>query len=191
MQDNQIISALAEVLTEKPRYQFKIPIREPKIQAPYIAPNRSFWDKITRKPIANVPDPEPIEYVRNFVVYPPVVNNMYRIAGRSANLPVEVLKGKVAEIVLPLILTYKDDIVYIIAAGIQNTKREPDRELIEFIEDNFDGEDLFNCLQAVLGGEWMQHFFNSIALAKGTIKILDPNASPQDGSELIASHTAA
>lgn len=191
MTNNQIISALADTLTEKPRYQFTVAIREPKIPAPYVAPKLTFWDKVTRKPIPITPEPEPIEYTRTFTVYPPVVNNMYRIAGRSANLPQEVIKGTVAEIVLPLILNHKDDIVYIIAAGIQNTKREPDLELIDFIQDNFDSEDLFNCLQAVLGGEWMQHFFNSIALAKGTVKILTPNASPLDGSEPIASHTAA
>lgn len=173
MTNNKVISAMADTLTEKPRYQFTVPIMEPR---------RTLWQWIQRKPI----DTE-----RTFVVFPPVVNNMYRIAGRSANLPQEVVKGTVAEIVLPLIYNHKDDIVYIIAAGIQNTKREPDADLIEFIGDNFDAEDLFNCLQAVLGGEWMQHFFNSIALAKGTVKILELNASPKDGSELIASHTAA
>lgn len=179
MQDEKILSAIGETLTEKPRYQFTVPIREPK------KPVRTLWDWVMRKPVPV------IDVSRTFTVFPPVVNNMYRIAARSANLPTEVTKGTVAKTVLPLILAHKDDIVYIIAAGIQNTKREPDLELIEFIEDNFDAEDLFNCLQAVLGGEWMQHFFNSIALAKGTVKILTPNASPLDGSEPIASHTAA
>lgn len=172
MTDNQILSALADTLTDKPRYEFTVTIKEPR---------RTIWQWLRR---------QPIQYSRTFTVHPPVVNNMYRIAGRSASLPVEVTKGTVAEIVLPLIYNHKDDVVYIIAAGIQNTKREPDNELIEFINDNFDAEDLFNCLQAVLGGEWMQHFFNSIALAKGTVKILEP-ASPKDGSESIASHTAA
>lgn len=185
MQENQIISAIADVLSEKPRYEFTVPIREPKIT---VRPKRTLWNWIMRKPVAVSP---PVELTRTFTVYPPVVNNMYRIAGRAANLPQEVVKGTVAEIILPLIYAHKDDIIYIIAAGIQNTKREPDAELMEFIGDNFDAEDLFNCLQAVLGGEWMQHFFNSIALAKGTVKILTPKASPLDGSESIASHTAA
>lgn len=76
-----------------------------------------------------------------------------------------------------------EDIIYIIAVGIQNSRREPDEDLKQFIRENFDAEDIYKTLFPVLENIGLQSFMNSIALAKGTVKILEPSASPIDGRE--------
>lgn len=179
MEEKEILSGIAGTITDKPVFTITIPVKEPKKSA------YSIWDRIRFKARRLV------QLERTFVINPCVVNNMYRIAGRAALLPDSIKNGTLSETVLPLITHHLDDIIYIVAAGIQNTKREPDHDLIEFIKDNFDAEDLYNCLNPVLENVGMQSFLNSIALAKGTVKILKPNASPKDGRELIASHTQA
>lgn len=183
LQEENILSAVTETLTDKPRYKITIPVTWfPDL------PKQTIWDKILRRPLPREPEKE-----RTFVIYPCKVCNMYRIAGVASRLPNEIKGGTQSEVYLPLINEYIDDVVYVIAAGIQNNHLEPDPELIQFIERNFDGIDLYNCLQPVLENVNMESFFNSIVLIKGTVKILQPKeekTSPRDGSELIASHTA-
>ncbi|WP_443945605.1 hypothetical protein ACJVDH_00405 [Pedobacter sp. AW1-32] len=179
MQDNEILHAITETITDKPVYTTTVSIKRP-----VPIPKRSIWDRLRKKPIIKQ------ETERTFTINPCVVGNMYRIAGKAIDLPDEVFQGTISEVVLPLIYKHINDIVYIIAAGIQNDRDEPDQELINFIKDNFESQDLFDALQPVLENIGMQSFLNTIALAKGSVKILKPKASPLDGSELIASHTA-
>ena len=178
MEEKEILQVVTETLIDKPAYTVTVPIKEPKP-----APKRSLIDWLFRRPKFIQ------EIERSFVINPCVVGNMYRIAGRAVKLPDSILNGSLSESMIPVIHQHLDDMVYIVAAGIQNTKREPDAELIEFIKDNFEAEDLYDTLLPILENLGMQSFLNSIALAKGTVKILKPNASPLDGSELIASHT--
>ncbi|WP_124558696.1 hypothetical protein [Pedobacter sp. KBW01] len=177
MEEKEILQNIADTLIEKSVYTLKVPIKEP-----LPATKRTLIDKVLRRPIVQP------ETVREFKINPCLVGNMYRIAGRAVKLPDEILESSMAASLLPIINEHLSDLVYIVAAGIQNTKREPDPELIEFIEDNFEAEDLYEALLPILENLGMQSFLNSIALAKGTVKILKPNVSPIDGSELIASH---
>ncbi|RZJ90977.1 MAG: hypothetical protein EOO20_06605 [Chryseobacterium sp.] len=178
MEEKEILSSVTETLIDKPAYTVTVQIKEPKT-----LPKRSLLDKLLRRPV-------PVqELERSFVINPCVVGNMYRIAGRAVKLPDTILNGSMSESMIPVINDHLDDVVYIVAAGIQNSKREPDAELIEFINDNFEAEDLYNTLLPILENLGMQSFLNSIALAKGTVKILQPSASPLDGRESIASHT--
>jgi len=177
MQEQDILKAITDTLIEKQVFTLTVPIKEPLPE-----PKRTVLDKVFRR------HNQAVELERAFTITPCIVGNMYRIAGRAANLPAEIMDGSLAGSMLPIINNHLSDMVYIVAAGIQNTKREPDAELIQFIEDNFEAEDLYKALLPILENLGMQSFLNSIALAKGTVKILKPNASPQDGSELIASH---
>jgi len=177
MQEKEILQSIAETLIDKPGYELTVSIKEPTP-----IPKRKMWDKLFRRTVIEQ------ELERTFVINPCVVGNMYRIAGRAVKLPGAILEGTQAQSLLPVIHDHLDDLIYIVAAGIQNSKREPDPALIEFIKDNFEAEDLYNTLLPILENLGMQSFLNSIALAKGTVKILKPNASPIDGSELIASH---
>lgn len=176
MQDKDILQGVAETLIGSASYTITVPIKEP------IVHNRTFWDRLLRRPIVK------IETERTFIINQCVVGNMYRVASRAVTLPHEILSGTQAQSILPIINDHLHTMVYIVAAGIQNTKDEPEAELIEFIQDNFVAEDLYNSLLPVLENLGMQSFLNSIALVRGTVKILEPNASPLDGSELIASH---
>lgn len=182
MTDNEIISAAAETIIDKPKFTFTIPITwRPEVK-------RTLPDKLLRKPL-----PEP-ETERTFTIYPCKVCNMYRIASVAARIPQEIKSGTLSEACLPLIYAHMKDIVYVIASAIQNNPLEPDPELITFINNNFDAIDLHSSLQPALQNLNMEAFFNSIVLIKGTVKILQPKeekTSPKDGSELIASHTAS
>lgn len=171
MEEKKILQSVADTLIEKPLFTVTVTIKDPVPLR-----KRSIFDRLLRRPRQFQ------ELERSFEIKPCVVGNMYRIAGRSVNLPAEIMDGSMAQAMLPVIKDHLSDVVYIVASGIQNTKDEPTEELISFINDNFDAQDLYDCLLPVLENLGMQSFLNSIALAKGTVKILKP-ASPLDGSE--------
>ena len=173
MKDNKVLSDIASTLTGKPRAEVTIPI------APRPVPRwKKYCYRLLRKRI-----PQTSQKHRKFLIYPCKVGNMYRIAGRAALLPEEMRDGTLSAAILPLINLHLKDMVYIIAAGIQNNHQEPEPDLMEFIEENFDAEDLYQTLFPVLENMGMQSFLNSIVLAKGTVNILRPVTSPADGSE--------
>ena len=166
MEEKDIFSALVDEMTAKP-YSFTIAINTP------VKPKYSIWDRLLRKPYPEV------ETQREIIIKPCVVANMYRIAGRAVQLPdLDSLEN----IDLNLITKYMPDMLYIIAAGIQNNEHEPDKNLIRFIELNFNQEQIFGALYKSIQGVGLKTFMNSIALVRGTVEILNP-ASPQDGSE--------
>lgn len=172
MEEKDILTAITDTIIDKPKHEITIPVTwHPPVK-------RTWLDRVLRRPL-------PVkEAERTFVIYPCKVGNMYRIAGRAAQLPAEVKEGTNAEVVLPLIHKHLKDVVYVVAAGIQNNHLEPDPELITFIEMNFDAADLYSCLDPVLESVGMQSFFNTIVLVMGTVKILKPEeTSPIDGSE--------
>lgn len=179
MQEKDIFSGIAALITDKPKYEFTIPIAHPKASSRYVL------DWIKRVPV------QPVETERHFVIHPCKVGNMYRIAGAAVGLPAEIRSGGLVETMLPVLNEHLGTIVYIIAAAIQNDRNEPSRDLIEFIEDNFDNIDLFRAFNNSMDGMELQSFMNSIVLARGTVTVLNPKANPVDGSELIASHKAA
>lgn len=180
MTENEIIGAAADALTEKARFAITIPVSVPSDPKPL--PKRTFWNWLIRKP---VPIPVPIETERELVFYPCKVANMHRIARTALLLPSELISGDLNESVLPLLAdqTHKDDMIYIIAAAIQNNHLEPDAELINFLQMNLNHEDMNLCIAKAFALLGMESFLNSIVLARGTIRVLKPETSPIDGSE--------
>lgn len=130
---------------------------------------------------------KPIPY-KVFELFESVSGNTFRIAAAAAQLPNEILGNSVAEAALPLIEKHHSTIVYIVAAGITNTKAEPSNELIDMITWNLSYKDLHEALHTILGGAGMEAFINSTILTKGTDKILKPKIDPMDAEEPIASH---
>ncbi len=175
MNENQIYSGVADVLTDKP-FTMVVPVK----WAPEPQPlKRSLIDKLLfRKPL--VPERE---LYREFTIYPCVVANMYRIAGRAALLPDELTEGGGAKEVLALLSVHMPDLIYIIAAAIQNNHLEPDADLMLFIERNFTQDMILVAFDEAIGDLGLASFLNSIALVKGTTQILKPKASPADGRE--------
>ena len=197
MTEKEIIGRAADALTEKAKFSITIPVSwypELPTPEPLPIPKITFVDKILRKTLPVIaPDPLPeLETERELVFYPCKVANMSRIARTALLLPEEMLSEELNAAVLPLIAdgSHLDNMIYIIAAAVQNNHMEPSNDLITFIKMNMDHEDMFLCMHQAFGSLGMQSFLNSIVLAKGTITVLKPEASPQDGSESIASHTA-
>lgn len=182
MNENFILKSVTDTLTGKKIHEITVRIRVPE-KAPVA--KRSLLDRLLRRP---KPAPVEPETHRTFEIWPCVVKNQYRIAGNAAML-IDGLHDDHSENIqfieenLPIV-------AYIVAAAIQNNHLEPEPSLIEFIENNFDGDDLYLALRASFDNYCMQSFSNSIVLLKGTVTVLKPKASPKEGSELIASHTA-
>ena len=179
MTDNEIIGQAADALTEKAKFAITIPVTwrpEPKVK-----PRAGMFDLLLKK---QTPEAAP-ETERELVFYPCKVANMSRIARTALLLPNEILSNEINEAVLPLIAdeTNLDNLVYIIAAAVQNNHLEPARELLDFIKMNMDHDDMFLCLHKSFGVLGMQSFLNSIVLARGTVSVLKPATSPADGSE--------
>jgi hypothetical protein len=175
MEDKQIISAVVDTLTGKVLYEFTIKVRRVE---PVDLPKRSLWDKLIRKPNVILPEPEK---ARTFQIWPAVVINQYRIAGAALKLPVDLFEDPTK--MLAYIPEHLPTMVYIIAAAIQNDYREPEKELITFLEKNMDNLDIAQALAASLQGANMQAFTTSILLMQGEAMILTNEGSPIDGSE--------
>lgn len=164
-QEDQIISASVDTFLEKAKYTFTVAITEPK---------RTLWESIRRKPL---------QTERTFTIYPCKAANMARIAGMALKLPSELDGGSQAEVYLPLIASHLEDVLYTVAAGIQNNKHEPDPALIAFLRDNADGIDLYKATHFTLENVNMESFFNTIVLIKGSVTIIKKETSPVDRSE--------
>ena len=181
-QELEALSNIGKVLADDP-YTFTVSVKWQPAPPATKPAKQILLDKIlNRKSPADDRINEP-EQERTFKVYPCVVGNMYRIASRAATLPGEILNGQAATILLPLIPDHLPTMIYIIAAAIQNNHLEPDVALIQFIERNFTQDDVFEALYASLEGMGLNVFYNSIALVKGTVKIIQPEASPIVGRE--------
>jgi hypothetical protein len=175
MKDKQIISAVVDTLTGKVLYEFTIKVRRVE---PVELPKRSLWDKIMRKPIVFPDEPET---ERTFQIYPAVVINQYRIAGAAVKLPVDLFEDPTK--MLAYVPEHLPTMVYIVASAIQNDYREPEKELMSFLEKNMDNLDVAQALAASLQGANMQAFTTSILLMQGEAMILTNEGSPTDGSE--------
>ncbi|WP_316743865.1 hypothetical protein [Pedobacter antarcticus] len=178
MQNNKIIQGAVGAMIEKARYILTVRIENP---APTKPVKRTFLDRILQRPV----DSPEIETERKLVFKPCKMANMYRIASAALDLPDGILKGDLTSAILPLLKEpgHIEKIAYVIAAGVQNNHLEPEQELIQFILNNLDEQEMFDCLYQTLGNLGMQSFLNSIVLVRGTVNILEPKTSPADGRE--------
>jgi hypothetical protein len=169
MEESEILRAVVDTLTGKRIFKITIPIKwNPKPSL--------------NQRIQNLLKGTQTETHRTFDIWPCIVSNQYRIAGNAALL-IDGLFERHSDNI-QFICDNQPIVVYVVAAAIQNNHLEPDPALIEFIEKNFDGEDLYITLKAAFSNMGMQSFSNSIDLLKGTVKILQPEeASPSDGRE--------
>ena len=189
MTDNQIITAAVDALTGKTIYEFDLVNRTYKFIPTPPDPKRTVLDKVFFRPIIKAEVPTQMEKSRHFVIKPTVVANQYRIASKSLSLPVDLFEDQSK--MLAYVPEHLPTMIYIIAAAITNTRDEPNSELITYLEDNMDNIDVLQVLAASLQSANMQSFLISITLMNGLAKILQVSVNPLDGSELIASHTAA
>lgn len=141
----------AETITDQPLKEWTVPVA-----------NYTWIDKLLRRPKE-----------RHFVLKRCSVRNMLRVAGIAAKLPIiEDKTKKLQQVAFPLMKDHIHDIVYLIACGIQNDANEPKKSLIDFIYDNFDDEDLFDCTAILLSNVGLQSFIQTILLVTGTDALL-------------------
>jgi hypothetical protein len=175
MEDKLIIKGVTDALTGKMLYEFTVKV---KCVEPVKAPKQSRWDRLLRKPTPASVEPETERF---FQVYPAVVTNQYRIAGMATTLPSDLYEDET--LMLSYVQEHLPKIIYIIAAAIQNNYKEPDPELILFLERNLDNVDVADLLTVSLQSTNMQAFLTSIVLMNRMAKILTPETSPIDGRE--------
>ena len=173
MTDNQIITAAVDALTGKTIYEFDVVNLNPS--------KRTLLDKLLRKPLA--------PQSRHFVIKPTVVGVQERIAASALSLPTDLFEDQSK--MLAYVPEHLPTMIYIIACAIENREEEPDSELLHYLKWNLDNPDVLQILAASLQSANMQSFLISITLMNGLAKILTVSVNPLDGSELIASHTAA
>lgn len=141
MNDDLIISAAAEVLTDKPKGE--ITLRVIDLPQP---PRYPFIDWMLNKR-----DKTTFSY-RTMKIYPCKVGNMYRVAGKALEVP-DLVTG---ESLISLAITHSNHCLpivnYITACVIQNSEKEPNPDLLKLIWNNFDVEDLQLCLIPSLEG---------------------------------------
>jgi hypothetical protein len=167
MEDKFIPKAISNSLTEAPVYEMDVMIRE--------QPKRSLWERLTKR------DYEP-ETSRRLVFYESYVDVQYKIAGEASLLPDEIFQDQSNNIAL--IPEHLPRVIYMIALALANDGKEPDRELIKFLQSNLKGRQLRDALVATFQGMNMEAFTDTIVLMKGTARILIPQeTSPIDGSE--------
>ena len=97
--------------------------------------------------------------------------NMKRIVSAALLLPDELFGVKLKDIALPQINNNLDKLIYIVAAGIQNNSKEPEPELIDFVKNNFDHEQLLEGFNYTINQLGMQSFVGCLVIARGS-KIL-------------------
>lgn len=183
MTDNQIISAAVDALTGKTIYEFDVENRSYKFIP---TPKQTTWQRLLRKPIV---EPIQMEKSRHFVIKPTVVGVQERIAASALSLPTDLFEDQSK--MLAYVPEHLPTMIYIIACAIENREEEPDSELLHYLKWNLDNPDVLQILAASLQSANMQSFLISITLMNGLAKILQVSVNPLDGSELIASHTAA
>ena len=174
MEERQILKSVTDTLTGKKIHTLTVPVKWiPKLP----------W----YKRLIGAKNPYAVTS-KTFDIWPCVVSNQYRIAGNAAMLTDGLCEVHSDNI--KFLIQNQPIVVYVVACAIQNNHLEPDPSLIQFIENNFDKDDLYIALRASFSNLGMEAFSNSISLLKGTVNILKPTElSPKDGSELIASHT--
>lgn len=147
MDKNTVFSNVGDALTSKP-LKVKVPLK-----------NLNFFDRILIK--AGVKKDH-----RTFEIKPLLVGNRYRISSRVVHIPDDMFKsGFVSALLNP---RYVKDYIYCVAVGIKNSRREPSKKLLDFIEFQFDDRDLYLVLTAIFDSIPVKDFINSTVILKGS-----------------------
>lgn len=108
------------------------------------------------------------EHIRTVYFNSCIAGNMSRIAKEAILLPDALFGNTLRDLALPHIADNLDKLIYIIASGIQNNRDEPGKELLEFIKNNFDHEQILESFNYTMNQLGMQSFINCLVIAKGS-----------------------
>jgi len=149
MDDKEMLSKVGTVLTDAP---IKVTVK--------IKP-KNFIEKFLIKRGIKKGEHE-------FEISPAVVDTAYLIASRAQKIP-ESTDGHTSfrDEMQKLLVDHREDYLYIIATAFQNNGKEPSKELINLIGQQFTFKDLFTVLNAIFYQFDEPGFLNSTRLIKG------------------------
>lgn len=158
------LTKVVDMITEKPQ-TIEIDIKpKNKLQA--------FLIKANLKPSKRV-----------FEIKPQRVINIYRIAGRAVRINAEGLLERMSKdsvgAMMDLLSKHGEDLIYIVATAIQNDHREPTKEMLDIVRNEFEVADLYTVLNVAVSNYNAAAFLNSIALTVG-VDALKIKASPNE-----------
>lgn len=170
MEEKEILKGVAETITEKPKLTITIDVK-----------SRTWLDRVLFRPKARV-----------FVVKPTTVASMLIVSGKAGLMNAGLIQAAQLseENRIPALLAAINanirDVVFAVATIIQNNGEEPDKKLLKWLLKHTDALDLAEIIVPVFGSTYMQAFFNSIVLVKGTESVLKPKTSLKDPGGMIA-----
>jgi|GEM_PF-2386417 len=156
--ENEITSASVDIFLEKAKYTFIVPLSEPVITYK----PQTWWQQWLHKP----KQVESQETERSFTIYPCKAANMIRIAEVALSAQEEVGPGIESDKCIPIVNNQTTNMLYAVAAGIQNNQHEPERSLIDFLRNNADAIDLHRAAHFSVENENMAPLFQHFCLDK-------------------------
>jgi hypothetical protein len=123
---------------------------------------------------------------RKFDVKPLCLGSVMRISKLFLDIEDDALKNNLLNGTYTLINGATPHVIQAVAIGICNSRKEPSKKLLRFIENNFTQEELLCLFQVVYQQMDIQSFLRSIILIKGT-NVLQMQMSPTDQGRDIAS----
>lgn len=153
-------------------------------------------DTLTEKPVEITIDVKPknrlhrwlinkkiLPAKRHFEVRPQRVINIYRIAGRAAQIePGKLLQSEDrVGAFMELVSKHAEDIIYIVACALQNDHREPTKKLLNIVRNEIELDDILKVMQVAVANYNINSFISSIALIVGIDAL--KKASPEEKAE--------
>jgi hypothetical protein len=168
MEEKVLITHSTDILTAKPVF----------IQIDCYPQN--WWERLLvrcqLRPVQKVYELRPI-----------LVGNMYRIASVVNQLPADLMEGDLNTAIRQAVTQHVDKVIYVVAVGLQNNKKEPKKELLATIRNEFTALDMALVMEHIMAQLNLGSFLHSIVLAKG-MNILT-KTSPATKEEIIAPTT--
>lgn len=110
---------------------------------------------------------------RIFTIRPIVLGNLIRISKILLSIDMNVFnEANLLESNYKMMELHADDLVKIVAIGIQNTKAEPSARLIDLIKTQFSAVEFWNIVLLIRSQMHVQHFMNTIISVRG-LNVLD------------------
>ena len=110
-----------------------------------------------------------------FILSRLLVGNLQRVAKQAALLPNEMFGKQGYKPVLNLCDDHLDKLIYMVAVGIQNNRKEPGKKLLRVIREEFSIDDLNQSMHLLVVQMGINSFINCIVLIKGASVLQSPN----------------
>jgi hypothetical protein len=166
MQDNQILSAVADTVLEKAT----------RIEVEIVNPR--WWESIGIRL-------KMIKPVRSFSIKPATLGTMVRISQLLLDIDISPYQAGNNVLIssLPVLKNDGEKVVQAFAAAISNNRAGPSKSLIAFLRNNVTASDLMKIQKVVLTHLNVVPFMNTIILMRGGMSLLKPGEKIASGEQ--------